>query len=176
MVSHVFCLRSGLVKLESTGEDGHSVTVGFVKGGDLLGLGSVLSRAPSQISAVAIEDTYSCSFSSTFFHQILKDTPDLAMKYMGSLFQELRETRQRLLSGVGKDVASRVAEALVYLKANYPDHNFTRREIAEWAGTTTESVIRTLSQFEDEGLILQNGRQITIQDAIRLRHSAGPIF
>lgn len=176
MPTHVYCLRGGLVKLEMVGEDGHSVTLGFMKGGDILGLGSVLSKAPLNMYATAIEETYACAFAANFFHQILQDTPELAMHYLANLFKELRQTQQRLLSGVDKDVYARVAEALVYLKANYPEHTFTRKEIAEWAGTTTESVIRTLSQFEDDGLISQTGRKILITDVTRLHSSAGALI
>jgi CRP-like cAMP-binding protein len=176
MPTHVYCLRSGLVKLEMVGEEGHTVTLGFMKGGDILGLAGVLSKGPMNIYATAIEDTYACAFAAHFFHQILQDTPELAMHYLSNMFNELRQTQQRLLSGVDKDVYARVAEALVFLKANYPNHTFTRKEIAEWAGTTTESVIRTLSQFEDDGLIAQTGRQIQIRDLGRLNHSAGVMF
>jgi CRP-like cAMP-binding protein len=175
-VQHVYCIRSGLVKLESIGADGHSLTVGFMRGGDLLGLGGVLSQSPSAFSATIIEDASACSFSADLFRQILTDSPALALRYLTGMFTELRETRQRLLNGVDKDVPARVAEALVYLKANYPDHTFTRKEIAEWAGTTTESVIRTLSHFEDEGLIAQVGRKITITDSQRLSLSAGALI
>jgi CRP-like cAMP-binding protein len=176
LVQHVYCLRGGLVKLESVGHDGSAMTLGFVRGGDLLGMGGVLSNQPSTISATAVEDTYACSFSAEFMRQILKDSPELSMLYMSKLFNELRETQQRLLSGVEKEVPSRVAEALIYLKSNYPNHQFTRKEIAEWAGTTTESVIRTLSHFEDEGLIEQAGRHIAISNARALSERAGALI
>ena len=56
-----------------------------------------------------------------------------------------------------KEVPARVAEALLYFVANIPEHKFTRKEIADWAGTTPESVIRTLGDFEDDNLIAQIG-------------------
>lgn len=176
VVNEIHCVSSGLIKLESVGEDGHSITIGLLKCGDMLGLGNILSQTATTYSATAIEDTYACTLPADFFRYILSDTPALALQYLTKAFNCLRETRQRLLSGVDKDVPSRVAEALVYLKANYPDHTFTRREIAEWAGTTTESVIRTLSQFEDDGIIAQHGRKITITDSSRLSISAGALI
>src|SRR5690606_32206189 len=124
-------------------------------------------------TATSIEDTAACTFPAELFRQILKETPELAFKYLADGMQELRNTQQRLLSGVEKDVQARVAEALIYLKANYPNHTFTRKEIAECAGTTTESVIRTLSDFADREVIEQIGRQITIRNAKHLRELAG---
>lgn len=172
----VYCLRSGMVKLESYGDDGHVMAVGFVKGGDVLGLNAILSQAPSSVTATAIEETYACSFKAPLFKAILTETPSLAIHYMGQLLEDLRETRQRLLSTVDKDVKSRVSEALIYLKANYPDHKFTRKEIAEWAGTSTESVIRVLGQLEEDGIISQIGRHIQIADRNRLTFSARLVF
>ena len=176
LVGHVFCLRTGLVKLDTVGDNGHEMVVGFVGGGDLLGVGSVLSKAPSNVAATAIEETHGCSFSAEFIRRIFSETPSLALFYLNDIFKDLRMTQQRLLNGVDKDVKARVAEALVYLKANYPDHNFTRKEIAEWAGTTTESVIRTLSQFENDGIIEQVGRQIKISDQNKLFDYARILF
>jgi CRP-like cAMP-binding protein len=175
-LSHVYCLRSGLVKLETVGEEGRTQAMGFISGGSILGFGLVLSKLPSNITAVALEDTYACAVSAELFTDIVAKTPDLAMMYLSDMFKELRSTQSRLLNGVDKDVASRVAEALVYLKNSFPDHNFTRKEIAEWAGTSTESVIRTLSTFEDEGLITQQGRHIHITDPSRLNSTAGAII
>ena len=62
----------------------------------------------------------------------------------------------------------RIAEALLFLRENFQDKNWTRKEISEWAGTTTETVIRTLADFEKEGLIEQTGRLITISKRDKL--------
>jgi CRP-like cAMP-binding protein len=51
---------------------------------------------------------------------------------------------------------------------NFNDKNWTRKEIAEWASTTPETVIRTLSDFEGEGLIEQKGRTIRILNRAKL--------
>ncbi|MNL55757.1 transcriptional regulator FixK [compost metagenome] len=62
-----------------------------------------------------------------------------------------------------KGASERIAEALLFLQDHFKHQNWTRREIAQWAGTTPETVIRTLAQFEKEGLIDQSdGRSIRI--------------
>ena len=45
----------------------------------------------------------------------------------------------------------------------------SRKEIAEYAGTTVETVARTLTQFEKEGLIEKIGRSFEILDGEKLR-------
>jgi CRP-like cAMP-binding protein len=71
-----------------------------------------------------------------------------------------------------KGASERVAEALLFLQENFANQNWTRREIAQWAGTTPETVIRTLAQFEKENLIHQKeGRHIEIinRDELKVR-------
>jgi CRP-like cAMP-binding protein len=51
----------------------------------------------------------------------------------------------------------------LFLDAHYTSSKpWTRKEIADWAGTTSETVIRTLSLFEDQKLITTQGKRITI--------------
>ena len=62
------------------------------------------------------------------------------------------------------------AEALLFLQDHFTHQGWTRREIAQWAGTTPETVIRTLAQFEKEGFIDQSdGRSIRILNRDKLR-------
>jgi len=70
------------------------------------------------------------------------------------------ETRLHRISS--NSAIERIAEALLFLREHFHEKNWTRKEISEWAGTTTETVIRTLADFEEEGLINQTGRLITI--------------
>jgi CRP-like cAMP-binding protein len=61
---------------------------------------------------------------------------------------------------------------LFFLRDNFEEKNWTRREIGEWAGTTPETVMRTLADFENQGMIQQQGREIHIIDRKRLLDAA----
>ena len=61
-----------------------------------------------------------------------------------------------------KAALARVAEAILFLSDHFDHSHWTRKEILDWAGTTPETVIRTLSQFEKDGLIRLEGRDIVI--------------
>jgi CRP-like cAMP-binding protein len=51
---------------------------------------------------------------------------------------------------------------VLYLREVFPEHQWTRREIAEFCGSSTPTVIRTLAKFEAEGILRQHGRKIEI--------------
>ena len=73
-----------------------------------------------------------------------------------------------------------MAETLLMLKEFYgteDDHHtlrsrLSREDIANYIGTATETVIRLLSEFAREGMIVLDGRKIRIVDARALRDAA----
>ena len=73
-----------------------------------------------------------------------------------------------LLSLAYNSVRKRVALALVKLhdKQQNSDHQITtsREDIAQLAGTATESAIRILTEFKEDGLISSEGRAIIVND------------
>ena len=50
-----------------------------------------------------------------------------------------------------------------------PDLPFTRQELSDMAGTTTETAIRTLSQWKTRGIISSIRGRTTIVDDVKLR-------
>ena len=70
------------------------------------------------------------------------------------------------------DRAHRGAEALFFLKEKFGNKKWTRKDIAEWAGTTPETVMRTLSDFQSNKIIEQVGRDIHIRDRRSLLKAA----
>lgn len=79
-----------------------------------------------------------------------------------------------------KHVRERIAEALLLLNEAYGfkadgitiDSSLTRREIANIAGTTTETSIRILSDFDKENLIHLKGKEIQIVNRNKLIRAA----
>lgn len=77
------------------------------------------------------------------------------------------EMENRLIRLAYNSVRKRVAEALLVLQERFPQDNqldvpVSREDLAAMVGTATETVIRTLSDFKDEGLITVKGGQISI--------------
>ena len=93
------------------------------------------------------------------------------------LTDNLSEKEEQLLKLAYNSVRKRVAEALVTLNNRYKKEseprfsmNISREDIANLAGTATETTIRTLSDFKDEKLIDITGGTIAIMDYDKLAH------
>lgn len=159
----LYNVSSGLVKLESLSAQGQAHTLRYLGSGSALGYRSLFSREPYKASAIAIEKTEICFLPAEVLFNVLKHRPETALKIIELLSKDLRIAEQKWTAQMDKDASERIAEALIFLQEQFAHQNWTRKEIAEWAGTTPETVIRTLAAFEKEGLIDQSqGRTIKL--------------
>lgn len=158
----LFFVQSGLVKLESLTEEGAAHTLRIVGPGGILGYRSLFAEEPYHATAIAVDKVDLCFVPKANVLEVFKNHPEVALRLLNHVSKDLRLAETRWVNQMDKGAAERVAEALVFLHEHFQNQTWTRREIAEWAGTTPETVMRTLAQFEKEGLIDQSGRQIQI--------------
>ncbi|MCL0066060.1 Crp/Fnr family transcriptional regulator [Dehalococcoidia bacterium] len=91
-------------------------------------------------------------------------------KIINVLGGRLREAHDRLRGMAGERVEQRIAGILVMLSGKIgPTIPFTRQEIADISGTTTETSIRVISRLKDRGIVSSNRGKITILDQTKLR-------
>lgn len=165
----LYTISSGLVKLESISESGQSHTLRYFGPGSALGYRALFSGDNYHASAIAVEKSEICFIPKNVVMDLFQTHPALSLKILGALSKDLRIAEEKWTSQIDKDAPIRIAEALVFLQENFQHQNWTRKEIADWAGTTPETVIRTLSQFEKEGLIDQSqGRAIKVINKVQL--------
>ena len=166
----IFTISKGLVKLEVTSASGAAHTLRWVGPGGALGYRSLFANEPYQASAIAVEDSELCFIPKTEIMQVFSTHPDLAMKLLCHVSKDLRQAEEKWMDQMDKGASERIAEALLFLQDHFSHQGWTRREIAQWAGTTPETVIRTLAQFEKEGWVDQSdGRSIRVLNKEKLR-------
>ncbi len=159
----IFTIQTGVVKLEALSSTGAAHTLRIVGPGGVLGYRSLFADETYHASAIAIEDSDLCFIPKSDIMALFKTHPETAMKLLSHLSKDLRLAEEKWMDQMDKGASERIAEALLFLQDNFQNQAWTRREIAQWAGTTPETVIRTLAQFEKEGLINQkDGRQIRV--------------
>lgn len=166
----LFTVTKGLVKLETTSQSGAAHTLRIIGPGGVLGYRSLFAAEPYHASAIALDEVEMCFIPKSDVMGIFKQFPEAAMKLLSHLSKDLRQAEEKWMDQMDKGASERIAEALLFLQSHFEHEGWTRREIAQWAGTTPETVIRTLAQFEKEGLIDQSdGRQIRIISVSKLQ-------
>lgn len=168
----LFALQSGLVKLEVNSSEGNSHTLRLVGPGGIIGYRSLFAGEPYKANAIAVEDTELCFIPKTELLDIFAKYPETSLRFMEFICKDLRQAEEKWMDQIDKGAPERVAEAILFLQDHFKDQHWTRKEIAQWAGTTPETVMRTLAQFEREGLIDQSGRRITILKRDKIQEKA----
>ena len=168
----LYTVQSGLVKLEVLSNEGSAHTLRLMGPGQALGYRSLFAREPYQATAIAVEDSRLCFVPKSTLLGLVDKTPEVAVNLLRRLSDDLRTAEEKWVAQVDKDAASRVAEAVLFLADNFKDQIWTRREISEWAGTTPETVMRTLAQFEKDQWIEPKGRHYKILDRDRILKKA----
>lgn len=75
-------------------------------------------------------------------HTFLSNNTNLARYLIQQLAIELQDAEHRLSQVSYQRTQERVSSSILYLKEKYPNHRWTHREIAEFAGCETETAIR----------------------------------
>lgn len=168
----LFSVRTGVVKLESLNSEGQAHTLRLVGAGGVLGYRTFFSGHAYKKTAIALEEAHVCFLPRKETLELFQCHPELGLKLIHQLGTDLDHAESKWINQIDKGASARVADALLFLNERFHGTSWTRKEIAEWAGTTTETVIRTLAQFEKEGIISQNYKNFTILSEDKLARKA----
>lgn len=172
----LYFVASGKVKTFKMNEDGKEYTVGLHGPGEFLGYVPLLMDTGHDVSATALEDTELHVIPKEDFISLVHRNHDVSMRFIKMLSNNLAEKERQLLELAYNSVRQRVAEALLQLSAKYRKEgeerfsiSISRNDLASMVGTATESLIRTLSDLKDEGMVSMKGSLISIEDEKALK-------
>lgn len=160
----LYCVSQGIIKVESESSTGKGHLLRMAGPGDFLGYRAFFADDIYEGTAVATEEAVICHIPKKTVHEVAAKHPEFALQFLGKIARDVRNAEGRMMGATDKEAAQRVAESLLFLKGQFPDHKWTRKEISEWAGTTPETVMRTLSDFVEKGWIRLEGRVIHISN------------
>lgn len=155
----LYLITKGKVKTFKTNEDGKEFITGVHSEGDFLGHVALLEDKKYTETAEALEETEVALIPRDEFQSLIYNNKEIANKFINILSHSVLENEERLLKLAYNSVRKRVAEALVMLHERYNKDksgsiiSINREDLSNIVGTSTESAIRTLADFKDEGLI-----------------------
>jgi CRP/FNR family transcriptional regulator, nitrogen oxide reductase regulator len=165
-----YIVNRGKVKIFKSASSGKEVTLSFFGPGEVFGEVAVLENRTYPASAQAVSPVQLIGIKKADFWDLLLKHPSIGIKLISLLSGRLREAQSRLRDMAGERVEQRLARLLIHLSeklgATLP---FTRQELSDMAGTTTETTIRILSQWKDQAVINSVRGKILIADEKKLR-------
>lgn len=177
----VYCVSSGRVKLYKLGRRGEEQVIRLLGAGEMTGYRALLADEPYAATAEAIERTVVCTISRRTLLALVHDSPELALKLLAKMAQELRRSEELMVSRTEDPVRVRTAQLLLWLCGNSHDGvpgpvrvsvPLRRVEMAQMIGTTPETLSRTLHQFAERGFLELSRVEIFLLDHTGLRKVA----
>ena len=179
-LSALHVVRLGTFKTVMLTEDGREQVAGYHMQGDILGLEG-LGQPVHICDAIALDETEVCSLPFVRLDEFAREP-----RVIGGLFQLMAGNMRRnqdLIMLLGSMCAEeRLATFLLNLSQRCDARGLsagdlvlcmTREEIASFLGLKLETVSRTFSRLQAEGLLRVQGREVKVLDPVGLKRVAG---
>jgi CRP-like cAMP-binding protein len=177
----IYCIKKGVVKISKMTSQGKEQILFLSQPGDFIGYRALIGEEVYNATATSIEDSSICYIPKSDFLEIMHRNPAFFNKMIKKVCNQLGIMEQNLTIIAQKSVKERLATTLLMLKESYGmdgdestliDIRLSREEIANVVGTATETVIRLLSTFKNEGLIDFDGKRIKVINEEQLKKLA----
>lgn len=175
-VNGLFFIRNGKAKVLKTGIYGREQILRFVKDGEIIGHRGFGTSKTYTINATTIEDTVLCNFTTETLTNIFNTIPKLTYDLMLFYAEELNRSETKVKTIAQMSVREKVIDTLLYIHRKFGENHkkqinlqLSRKEIADFAGTTDEQVIKTISALKLEGHINTTGKRISINNPSQLK-------
>ena len=173
----LYAVRTGFFKTCVSSEDGRDQVTGFQMAGELLGLDGI-SHDRHNCDAIALEDSQVCVIPFGQLEELSRDFTPLQHSLHRVVGREIDHDHRQLLLLGSMRAEERLAAFLLNLTQRLQARGFsasslilrmTREEIGSYLGLKLETVSRTFSKFQDDGLLEVKQRHIRILDEAGLR-------
>lgn len=173
--THVVYLEKGIVKFNYENESNKNLILTIVSAPKILGGANLFYKDNNLFSFIAVEDCEVVLIDAKVLEEVLVDNSRFAMMMFQVASEMFKKSVMNFISLAHKQKEGRIADILLYLADEvYHSTSFmlslTRKEIAEFAGCSTENVIMTLSKWQTEKIVLIDGKKIEIKELDKLKY------
>ena len=175
--SSVYAIWTGFFKTAVASKDGREQVTGFQMAGELIGLDGIGSRF-HEVDAVALEDSQVCVIPYHELEMLGMEVASLQQQFHRVMSREIVRNHGVMLMLGSMHAEERVAAFLLNLTHRLRARGFSssaivlrmsREEIGSFLGLKLETVSRTFSRFQANGLLFVRHRQIQIADPLGLQ-------
>lgn len=168
-----YVLVDGRLKVTQVTPEGQQVVVRFMGPGEMFGCVAVFGGKRYPGTATAVEDSRLLGWTKGATQHLMERHPRLAINALGTVGGRLQESQARVRELSTERVERRIAHALLRLaeQAGKPvgsgiriDFAISRQDVGEMTGTTLHTVSRTLSAWEEQGIVEGGRQKITIRE------------
>lgn len=176
----IYFVKEGTIKIGYIDDQGNEKVKEIIRKGELFGQFSLERNNLHGEFAQAYKDNVSiCAFTIDDFERLLKNRPDLALRYSKQVGAKLRNIENRLVNLLNKDVKTRLIHFLWQLVEQNLGENtaegfcmpnyLTHEDIAGLIGSSRQTVTTMINELETEGILSYNRQEICFLDVKELQ-------
>ena len=169
--SYILYIIKGLVKKHVEDQSERYLNISIHSENKFIGLSSLFQQKQYLYTTVAITETQAFLIETSSLQALLKQNPLFSYEIILQYCKENKHTFEVLQTVTFKQMYAKLASALLYLSQWNKDNIFNylnRREIAAFAGLSVETTVKLLKEFEQDGIIKLNEKNITIVNNYKL--------
>ena len=165
--SYVLFIITGLAKQYMEGDNSKSFNLRIIQPGEFVGLSAVFTKNTFNYSSIALTDCQAYLVEKDTIAKVVKQNGMFGFTIIKRYCEQNANLFDTLRNVMYKQMNGRMADTLLYidgLKNEHPDifQLLSRKDVADFAGTSTESAVKLLKSFEKDGLIELNEKDISI--------------
>jgi CRP/FNR family transcriptional regulator, nitrogen oxide reductase regulator len=166
-----YVLRKGRVRISQLTPEGNQVTLHIVSPGELFGMIAAVGGGEFPATAEAIEDCEALSWDSDTMWALMAAHAPLALNALQVVSRRLHEMQDRYRELATERVERRIARAVLRLARQAGrrtpdgiliDLPLSRQDLAELTGTTLYTVSRTLTAWDQAGIVAAGRERLLI--------------
>jgi len=176
----LYFIVEGQIKEYQINEYGKELTTNLINPGEFFGYFPLIKNSKYNNNTSCTEATILRLIPKDDFSMLLFNNRDFAAKFIKMIANKAEDIEIKLLDIAYGSVRKKVANALYSFATNISNKendkielNVSRDDLAHMAGTAKETLIRTLSDFKQEGLVTIDGKKIIISDLDELKNFIG---
>lgn len=178
--THMMMLVSGKLRVYKEGVGNKMQIIRMLKPYDFFAYRAMIADEGYNTSVSAFEASVVYKVRKDAFMRLIQQNSHFCYLFMIEMAKDLGRSDAQMVNLTQKHIRGRLADALLTLKQNYGvDEDgatlsmyMAREDLANLSNMTTANAIRTLSDFQKEGLISIDGRKIKILDEKSLLHTS----
>lgn len=160
-------IQKGTVKVCKENSNGKLNIISLCESGRFPGILSLLGKGVNEFTLEALSAVTVFNISLESLRAALLGCPQLSLQILESAGRQATDAITRLATINNKQLPGRLADILLYFYHFFGEQMefelpLKRHELAQFAGTTKESIIRTLAEFKHDKIIELNGSQVRI--------------
>lgn len=167
--SYVLFIINGLAKQYIEGDGTKNYNLRIIKPGEFIGLSAVFTKNTFNYSTVALTDCQVFLVEKEAISKVVKQNGEFGFGIIKRYCEQNTDLFGTVRNLMYKQMNGRLADTLLYIESLKQENPsifqlLSRKDIADFAGISTESAVKLLKTFEKDRLIKLDEKDVFILD------------